>query len=153
MPLADRDDARALFALFGRWFGPPVLVFRSKLIDGRKRAVPFRALFHEDPPTHVARDELEVVRFLVAVEHYDRALEHLPQSVAIDNQLASLLLLEPARVAPLVALARHTGRRSRDRRKRRRTSVVVALRDLYVASLEGHSVTPEDLRDALGEWL
>ena len=129
-------------------------MLRDRLLDGRKRMAAYRTIFGESPTAiRTARDELDAVRFLVAVEHYDRALALLPEGVPVDNDLALLLRLEPARIAPLVALVRHTGRRARPRRKRERADVVTTLRDLYVLSLEGHVVTSENLRDALGEWL
>lgn len=105
-----------------------------------------------EPPTKVARDALEACRFLVAVEHYDRALEFVPKSVSIDWDLAPMLGLERDRVAPLIALARHTGRRKRRRPPRVRADVVTAVRHLYMRALGGERIEPEDLRDALGEW-
>jgi hypothetical protein len=140
-------------AMFGGWFGGPRLVLRGRTVDGAKREQAWAVLaMPGEPPTKVARDALEACRHLIAVEHYERALELLPKSVSVDWDLAPLLQLDRERVAPLIALARHSGRRKRRRAPRVRADVVTAVRDLYVRSLSGEAIKPEDLRDALGDW-
>lgn len=154
MPLADSSDARALMALFRGWFGPPRVRLAARTIDGRKRELAWAQLgMAGEPPTVIARDAIEGARYLVACEHFERALDMLPKYVAIDSSLAGLLLLDRERVMPLVHLARRTGRKRRRRPPRARADVVLALRELYCRALEGEPITPEDLKDALGDWL
>jgi len=153
VPLFDASDARRMMTLFGGWFGGPRVVLRGRTIDGAKRELAWVALgMLGEPPTHVARDALDGCRYLIAVEHYERALELIPNSVSVDWDLAPMLHLDRDRLAPLIALAQHAGRRKRRRPPRVRADVVTAVRHLYARSLSGEPVTPEDLRDALGDW-
>jgi len=49
--LSDEQHARTLLAMYQGWFGPPVLMFRENVIDGRKRLAAWRGLmFNEGPP-------------------------------------------------------------------------------------------------------
>lgn len=53
--LTDETHARTLLAMYQAWFGGPVVMFREKPIDGRKRLAAWRALGFSKPPLRSRR--------------------------------------------------------------------------------------------------
>lgn len=157
--LTDEKHARTLLAMYQGWFGPPVLLFRQKVIDGHKRLAAWRGLaFAEAPPQVEAESIWRAARYLCAAEHYDRAAEVLQGT--LDHRTVSEVLLLPEHMcAPLVALLKRRGpwtirERVQAHGPRRRTmQVVKRVRELYVRAVEdGLTVEPKHLKEALGEW-
>jgi len=146
---------RLLFAIYGCWFGPPVVEYDGRVIDGRQRLGVLGSF--ENAPRVVARHFRDAARLLVCAGHHDRALELLRDRVALDETIGAVLHLPPCLVAPLLALhARQLRERRRNRPRkapRRRAHVVENMRRLVVGMAQGSfEGTPEELRAALGEW-
>jgi hypothetical protein len=159
--LADVSHARALLVLYGDWFGGPVVEFNKTVIDGRLRLAAWDALFASKPaPRIVARNRYHAGCLLCAAQHFARAVEVLGDRVSYDSTLPAMLHLPLDMVAPLIALKRGPSpwelhRRTQQHRPQRRTmQVVTNVRQLYLRALEdGLQLTPQHLREALGEWL
>lgn len=146
----------------GEWIGAPVLVLRTgereQILDGKKRLAEHRrrGLSSHVPRLHVFT-HYEAVRFLILHGHHERAAAHAKAQLPIvRNQTASelsALLSLPSHQRLIPFLRALKAPAERQKQPRRAVSVVKRLRKLYNASLEGEEISPQDLAEALGEFL
>ena len=151
--IPDVARAKLLLISYGGWFGPPVIRWGNRLLDGRKRLTAWSDLSKPgDPPTIVATGQRSAARLVLLAGHADRAYEILGESIWYDSTTAALLQVPPEIGSALVAQHRQAQRKPR-KRPRRRAEVVSRLRALYIECIErGHELTPGDLREVLDDW-
>lgn len=154
--LAGVSEARQLLLFWRSWFGPPAVWHDGKLIDGRIRVAAWHsACMPGEYPRLAVATQRDAARALLLAGHADRAHAMLGDSIAYDGNTAALLRVPPEVGARLVMHARKLQKRvaKRQRPPRRRETVVVAVRNLYIAATEaGATISPEDLLEALGDW-
>jgi hypothetical protein len=157
LELSSVEQARGLLIAFGRaWFGPPVVLWKGKPVDGRKRMAAASALGIAWPTYEPAREGL-VLRALIAAGHVERALARVvPLGTRVSFDRADLVRYVLTQEEEAQVLAAFRGQLPRVQRSapRRALNVVNRLRDLYARAVEnGDPATPEELRYCLGEWL
>lgn len=138
----------------GEWFGPPVLVFCGRVVDGRIRSAAARGIVAK-PPTQYALHANHVVRWLVAAGHVERALGYVTSTGAggLDRVDLARFGLPHEQEAQMLAAFRGVVRRVQKRQPRRALQVVGRLRDLRLRAIEdGDPITVADLSEALGDW-
>ncbi len=152
------DDAKLLIVAWSGWFGPPLVRYHGDVIDGRKRHAAWRALcIPGDPPVVQVTHPTNAARVLLLAGHPGRALD-LPGVGDLVEGAEWVLRVPKSYIAILRAEQAHRRRQcsphARRRRPRVRAAVVARVRRLYLDSLEGLvTVTPDALRNALGEWV
>lgn len=150
--LPDVARARLLVENYRAWFGGPVIRLGGKVVDGNKRLAAWRALqMTGSVPTLVAKDARDAARLVLLAGHVERAAQMLGDSIPYDINTATTLRVPPEVGAALVAYQRKRNRPPA-RRSRKRADVVSKVQTLYLRSVEGECVRPEDLLDALGDW-
>lgn len=120
--LLTEETAQVCFHVYGCWFGPPPAVFeKSTLIDGRLRSSVAPALGVRVPKARVLKTIDQVVRWLLAAGHHERARQWCDEySIPVDDILMARLGLPAFAVAPLLVKPKSKRGRPRENGGRHR---------------------------------
>jgi hypothetical protein len=147
------EQALLCFHVYGGWFGPPPVLFRAELFDGRIRwRVGLGMGLRLPEPIDLANAEL-ALRWLVVAQHYDRACDlAMSEGMVVDDLLPLRLCLPPFAVAPLLPAHK---RRNKQRKKKAESRSVQLSQVLRLAerARQSHCVLdPEEVLSVVSTW-
>ena len=158
MAAAERtDEFEAIFREYRHWFGPPVIFFGGKPIDGRRRIAAWEtlpsALKCVPCPTICAPTHGDAARLLCVAGHYNRAREYIPDTLTDLRDIAAYCHARIELVAPIRAAERgRYVRRVRNRVAARRDTLAHIRRILIDADRRASDIDRELIRAALSPW-
>jgi hypothetical protein len=149
------ERAKELFSVYGTWFGPPAVRYRNTYIDGRVRVVALKgSLATPSYPVSIrVRNDSEAARILIINEHYERAIEYVPELLRNVKDCAAYCGLDNEHVAPAFATGRGTPMRHHTTARRRRAIERMAILLREAEQSATGTVTATEIRKVLAPWL
>jgi len=140
----DIDLAKNLAKTFGGWFGPPAIIWRKKIVDGRIR---IRVI--ENYPTIAARSPQHLTQLLLAAGHPARAAQLIGHWYPRTRAELEKWLGQTCHDWRKLLAMREPQPRQISVRKRAASRLRTDIKRLAHAVDEGHIVTSDELRGLL----
>jgi hypothetical protein len=154
------ESVKKLFVASQTWWGPPVLTFRGRILDGRARLRAWQELrFAHAPPSYDAPTSRDAARVLFFAQHFDRILTDFPELDLTADNVAQVLRIEESDASILRAVlrrGRYAPRAVQQRRchPQRRDALTQILKLVARAIEDGQQTVPvSDLKRSLRAWL